>query len=234
MPPDTRKVHSTESLQDAHTVRALLAAAGVSAVLVRDPFELGRSGGAGEVRIEVAAADETAARRVIGRFEHSRRGPTDEHDAANPWPRCPECAAPRITCCPVCQTAGRDFPQADPYFSVLPEPGAAEEPLSCGCGGCAADPSGEATTLAGGISDLSQDHAREQDAPTMLTCTTCDEPFVPRYLKRCEWCGHTFPDGIEFERPDGPAEPLNARVVFVFFALAAAALGLLAWLAYVL
>ena len=234
MPPDTRNVYYTESLHDAHTVRDLLAAAGVSAVLVRDPFEPGPSGGAGEVRIEVAAADEPSARRVIGRFEYSRRGPTAEHDAANPWPRCSECAAPRITRCPVCQTAGHDFPQADPDFAVLPEPGAAEEPLSCVRGGCAADQSGEATTLAGGIFDSSQDHAREREVPTMLTCTTCDEPFVPRYLKRCEWCGHTFPDGTEFERPDGPAEPLNARVVFVFFALATAALGLLAWLVYVL
>jgi hypothetical protein len=68
----------------------------------------------------------------------------------------------------------------------------------------------------------------------MLTCTTCDEPFVPQYLKCCEWCGHVFPDGFEFERPTDPAEPLNARVMFVFFALAAGALALLGWLAYVM
>lgn len=202
--------------------------------MVRDPFAVVRSGGAGEVGIEVAAADEPAARRVIGRFEYSRRGPAAEHDALNPWPRCPECAAPRITRCPVCQTAGHDFPQADPDFAVLPEPGAAEEPLSCGCGGCEADRAGEAAIPAGGVSDSSEEHTGEREVPTMLTCTTCDEPFIPRYLRRCEWCGHTFADGIEFQRPDGTAEPLNARVVFVFFTLAAAALGLLAWLAYVL
>lgn len=228
MPPNSRTVYSTEHFGDAQTVRSLLAAEGVSAVLFRDPFESASSAGAAHVHIQVAAGDEPAARRVVGRFERSRLEPGADGTVIDAWPRCPECAAPRMTCCPVCQTAGHDFPQADPEFSVLPEPGAAEEPLACGCGSCSGGgPGGESSATL-------QSDATESNGPAMLTCTTCDEPFVPRYLKRCEWCGHTFPDGIEFEMPGDPAEPLNARVVFVFFLLAAVVLAVLAWLAYVL
>ena len=28
-------------------------------------------------------------------------------------------------------------------------------------------------------------------------CSTCDEPFVPEYPRRCEWCGHEFADGYD-------------------------------------
>lgn len=59
---------------------------------------------------------------------------------------------------------------------------------------------------------------RETDAePSLLICPICDEPFEPTYLRRCEWCGHEFADGIE-----PPAivrttstEPLNRRVLLV-------------------
>lgn len=154
------------------------------------------------------------------------------------WPRCPECGAPRVTCCPVCQTAGHDFPQVDPEFAVAPDAEAVEEPMSCGCGsgcgGCGADRPGSDASHVGDVADNLTDDAVGLNAPTMLTCTTCDEPFVPQYLKCCEWCGHVFPDGFEFELPTDPAEPLNARILFVFFTLAGGALALLGWLAYVM
>ncbi len=230
---NTRTVYSTESLRDAHTLRDLLAAEGVSAVVFRDPFERGATGGTGCVTIQVGAADEAAARRVVGRFEQ-RRLRAAEGDVIDAWPRCPQCEAPRMTCCPVCQTAGHNFPAADHELCLSAEPGDAGEPLACGCGGCAAAAPGEIGPESGGRSDALQDAASQPAALPLLTCTTCDEPFVPHYLKRCEWCGHAFPDGIEFELPDDPVEPLNARVVFVFFALAAGALAMLAWLAHVL
>lgn len=34
-------------------------------------------------------------------------------------------------------------------------------------------------------------------APALLICPTCDEPFEDAYLRRCEWCGHDFGDGLE-------------------------------------
>jgi len=233
MPPEFTTIYSTDSIRDAHTVRDLLAAARVSAVVVRDPFDRKPSGDTSTIGVQVASADEAAARRVVGRLEQGRVHDGAEERVLDTWPRCPECEAPRIASCPVCQTAGHDFPQADFEFSVPPEFADAEEPRSCGCGGCEAEQPGGPAKASGTESETVQDDTPEP--PIMLTCTTCDEPFVPRYLKRCEWCGHTFPDGIEFELPDDtPAEPLNARVTFVFITLAAAALALLAWLAYVM
>lgn len=224
-------IHTAESLHEAQTVRGLLAAAGIAAVLVRDPFEPGEAAGAEQVRIQVAAADVEAARRAVGRFTRSRLDEAAGQCILDAWPRCPECNTPRIACCPVCQTAGHDFPQADFEFSVPPEYADAPEPNPCGCGAC--DPGRAEETTAGAESGEDASHGvAEVEPPVMLTCPTCDEPFVPRYLKRCEWCGHTFPDGTEFNLPDGPAEPLNARVIAVFFVLAAGALLLLAWLAY--
>ena len=49
-----------------------------------------------------------------------------------------------------------------------------------------------------------QDSADEPQPPgvppqRMLICTMCDEPFVPAYPRRCEWCGHTFADGYEVD-----------------------------------
>lgn len=35
----------------------------------------------------------------------------------------------------------------------------------------------------------------EDDQTQVLICPTCDEPFVPKYLPRCEWCGHVFEPG---------------------------------------
>lgn len=51
--------------------------------------------------------------------------------------------------------------------------------------------------------------------PVLLICPTCDEPFEPTYLRRCEWCGHDFGAGLEppdIVRPM-QTEPLNARVL---------------------
>ena len=59
----------------------------------------------------------------------------------------------------------------------------------------------------------------------MLVCTTCDEPFVPEYPRRCEWCGHQFEDGYDVdEQPT--FEPLSGRAIAVIIALGALGIGL--------
>jgi hypothetical protein len=63
----------------------------------------------------------------------------------------------------------------------------------------------------------------------MVLCPTCDEPFEPVYLARCEWCGHDFPDGIA--PPPGPEdaahrEPPNMRVVVVMAGIVGLAIAL--------
>jgi hypothetical protein len=87
--------------------------------------------------------------------------------------------------CPVCETAGTDFPLAD-----MPRAGDDEESLA------------------------------------WLICPTCDEPFEPGYLRRCECCGNDFGRGIEPRQPPVRAarEPANGRVIAVF-ALIVGAIG---------
>jgi hypothetical protein len=42
-----------------------------------------------------------------------------------------------------------------------------------------------------------------------VLCPICDEPFVPRFPSRCEWCGHRFRDGYELPPPEPLITPLE-------------------------
>lgn len=110
---------------------------------------------------------------------------------------CPECNRRRTAVCPICRTAGSNFPPGD--FPVARE----EE---------------------------------ETAEPPLLICPTCDEPFEPRYLRRCEWCGHDFGEGIaEPERPvERPSEPLNPRIILAALAALALLGALMAYFAKLL
>ncbi len=77
--------------------------------------------------------------------------------------------------------------------------------------------------------------AETTDGPALLICPMCDEPFEPGYLRRCEWCGHEFADGVA--PPVAPApptvEPPNTRVIAVGVLVAAAIAGVIAYFAFV-
>ena len=170
---------------------------------------------------------------------------TDSH----PWPICPKCGAQRLTACPVCGTSGTQFPQADMPLEVnrpagasegspdsaasglgdlLPAAGAAGP--SCGpCGCTAGQAAGDRTPTAG--ADASAEASQAADRP-MLICPTCDEPFVPQYLRWCEWCGHEFPDGIELPPAPEPGEGLNGRLLLMALALAVVLVAIVLYLAF--
>ena len=62
--------------------------------------------------------------------------------------------------------------------------------------------------------------------PAMHICPTCDEPFVPRYLPVCEWCGHRFEEdqgspAESGQRQSEPAERMNGRVTTALWVLIA-------------
>jgi len=60
-------------------------------------------------------------------------------------------------------------------------------------------------------------------------CPTCDEPFVPEFSRRCEWCGEMFEVGSA--PPSRLVPNLHVRQVAVWLALAAGLGGILILLA---
>ena len=84
--------------------------------------------------------------------------------------------------------------------------------------------------LGPGTDDEDQQHS-------LVICPTCDEPFRPVYLKRCEWCGHRFADGRDLPPAPlltSPFAEMNGRawIVLVGVLLTIGALvGLLGWIA---
>lgn len=113
------------------------------------------------------------------------------------WPTCPSCGKKRHTMCPICETAGSDFPPADSI-------------------------SGDDETDLEGTEDPGDPLGRRP-----LLCPICDEPFVPNYLRECEWCNFDF--GYGLEKPiemDESLEPVNWRVGILIAGLLALA-GLL-------
>jgi hypothetical protein len=145
------------------------------------------------------------------------------------WPTCPKCHARRITRCPVCGTAGTDFPPADMDISSLLglETPSAEDGCSCGPGGCA--------PAIQEIEETRPDDASASDmAAPLLMCPTCDEPFVPGHPRTCEWCGHVFDDGWDEDVRPTPVDSINARTTIVLLLVAAVLIGMAAYLAWLL
>jgi hypothetical protein len=147
-------------------------------------------------RVIVDEYDAEEARRIALEFDRaSGQKPEerlDELEEASQepvdWPQCPHCRRRRQTSCPICETAGTDFPPA-----FLPDQ-ESETPES-----------GEQPKL-------------------WVLCPTCDEPFAPEFLARCEWCGHRFRDGREAPATPvmtSPFEDVNSRVWIVIAGLVA-------------
>lgn len=61
-------------------------------------------------------------------------------------------------------------------------------------------------------------------------CPTCDEPLRLSMLRRCEWCGHDFGEGVEVQ----PEEVMAAydRRIFLLLAAVAATFGALMFYFY--
>ena len=73
-----------------------------------------------------------------------------------------------------------------------------------------------------------------EPAGEMLVCPTCDEPFVPRHPRRCEWCGHEFADGTDEQYPSSVPDPINVRMIAVAIVLAILLAGMAAYLTWLL
>lgn len=116
-----------------------------------------------------------------------------------------------------------------PTWPICPECGKGRHTSCpvCGTSGNRFPPGDGGYALAAG-------EGERDEAARLWICPTCDEPFTPVFLRRCEWCGHDFGDGVAGPRGAGGAEdfePINGRVLL---AVAGLAVTLLAALAYFL
>lgn len=144
------------------------------------------------------------------------------------WPTCPGCGERRSTACPYCHTAGAEFRTADFGFERiegLTEVSGTPGPC-CGPGGCHSEGPGDCHSDSASDELPALPAGVSEPLPTtqMLLCPTCDEPFVPQYLRRCEWCGHEFPEGVEIDPPaDDFEESFNPRIAITIVAILALA-----------
>lgn len=238
-------IYTARTMQDAHLLKNLLADQRIQAIVLNEALP-GGSGGdlvgwATAARVVVAEKDAVRARQIAVKFDRKMASspgklegvqlPQEPPIVLEHWPRCPECDAPRLTRCPICGTAGSHFPQADTGFLGLPESDEAARPSAgCGCGPGGCTPSGAAAEpVPDDAHRLATDEAEPEVPETMLICTTCDEPFEPEYPRRCEWCGHQFPDGLDVDVPQVEVEHISARAVAVIIGLLAVAIALVAY-----
>ncbi len=128
----------------------------------------------------------------------------DEPEHWEAWPACPNCRERRQAVCPICETAGTEFPLAEwiPTAPLIQLGGAGEEDEVVGT------------------------------PPLMLMCTTCDEAFAPNFYERCEHCGYDFTSGVVIEAPE--PEELNLRMLVVLGLLVAVTVGLIVFFSFVL
>jgi len=181
-------------------------------------------------------------------------GGPDSSSLPDWWPTCPACGAARSTACPICGTAGTRFEAIDMGFSlieglddVMGASGPSCGPGACGPEGCtppasadpasarasAAEPPADEPSMAGPIPPNGADDEAGM-AERMVICPTCDEPFRPEHPKRCEWCGHEFPDGVDMPLPDeaDDADEFTGRVYVVIGLLLAIVIAALLYFSF--
>lgn len=138
MAGNLRVIYAAGTMQEAHLLKNLLEEQGIAAIVTNAVLE----GGSGVdilgwptlARVAVNEENATTAREIAMEFDRSVRSrataavdvaTSEEATVARAqtevshetltesWPRCPQCAAPRITKCPACGTSGTGFPPAD-------------------------------------------------------------------------------------------------------------------------
>jgi ribosomal protein L37AE/L43A len=237
MPQEFPTIYRAKNLQEAYLLKDVLEEEGIHATVSNEILQ----GGSGVdivgwptlPQLLVSENDAARAREIVMKFDDSSsvgltphdRQPVDiENEVVDEWPCCPECGEPRSTRCTFCGTSGIDFPPADANAGDLPEMPSdrAEDASHCNCGhgGCGNH---------GG--DCEEESPEEVSLPPLVICPTCDEPFQPRYARRCQNCGYEFSDGVDWTpHKEHPPESFNWRIAYVFYALAVLAIGLVAYL----
>jgi len=85
-----------------------------------------------------------------------------------------------------------------------------------------------------GFPPIPGDAGETDPARPLWICPLCDEPFEAAFLRRCEWCGHDFGDGIARPVPAREASGADAMNLHVWLVVAGLAATLLTGLIYFL
>jgi putative signal transducing protein len=225
-------VYNANSPSEARAVKDALVQAGISAAVGDETMLAGTKvnvfGVAEPIPVIVTRRDVEAARQIIA-GGHDFQAASSEAmadlepgesviEVPAPWPRCPQCDTRRTTRCPICPTSGTDFEEVDPEFlGSLGLPGNTADTAG-GCGSncsCGQDP--QTTAPQSVEAEAAEPPGAETIPPRLaLMCPTCDEPFVPEFPRRCEWCGHEFADGYDVEdHIEGEPIPVQAMIVIL-------------------
>ena len=243
-------VYSARSVQEAHFLKNLLVESGINAMVSNELLHRGSGvdlvGLPTAAKVVVAAKDAETARRLALEFDRRIVESTESEALAGleqgesvievpaPWPRCPQCDTRRTTRCPICPASGTDFDEVDPEFiGTLGLPGDTSDATS-GCGSdcsCSHQPQSAAPQS---VEAEAEPPAAQTSLPRLaLMCPTCDEPFVPEFPRRCEWCGHEFADGYGIENVV-ESEAIPAQAMIVILGLVTLVLVACAYFAWIL
>jgi hypothetical protein len=219
-------VYTASTPGQADIARLALEEAGIRAALTNDLLQgvhgFATVGAHALPNVLVAESDVAAAKEVLAALtpdsgfltwnRKSMRGTAGGENAGevraiDAWPLCPRCQKPRMTVCPICSTSGNNFPRADENFDQ-------EESVQV-------------------VQIENADAAAPLPEQRLaVICTTCDEPWLARFLRRCEWCGHDFGAGLKLDRVPQvrePTEPINPRAVLLTVIMAVVLCGVFAW-----
>lgn len=206
----TRVIYTAARSEQAHLLKNLLADAGIRAYVVNDALQQAVGefppGWSSAARVVVPDDQAAVARRIAEEFDARSAAAMDE--------------------------AGEISDEAEPWGDEMPVWAACpacRRPRTAVCPIC--DTAG--SDFAPGDAPVGDGSKPERTKPSLWICPTCDEPFEPRFLRRCEWCGHDFGAGLEAPA-EGDAEPLDARLVGAAVALAAVVIVILAYFAMIL
>lgn len=196
----------------AHLLKNLLEQCGIEATVTGDVLQGVQGavpmGTPTAARVLVAAEHVEAARRLVNEFE--RRDREAASVGSDEW-AANGAVTSAIDVAPHCPECNAPRAAVCPYCKTQ----SAEFPQ--------AEP------------DPVLDEAAENDQPTMLICTTCDEPFESRsrYVRYCQSCGHDFGRGVIVrEAVSDRTDEMNPRVVAVLIGLGVLVLGTVAYFAF--
>lgn len=229
--PRRASVYIAETLAEAQQLRRRLADYGIEATVHDD----GLSRDAGRVRVLVELEDFEFSQEVVEEFEAKRRpryGRSSDHPnrrgSAGTYEDNDDNGAydahhARDGGADDDSNAAQAEAEIDGDWPRCPE---CYRPRLAICPAC--QTAGSRFRLAGDHSGSSAwlDSASSLARP-LLVCSTCDHPFTPEFYRRCEGCGHNFPDGLDTPRATPVEEAARQGGTFL------ATLGLIAAALYV-